>query len=134
MELEGHKKRVADLREIVRLRDVEGLSFKEIGKRFGISAANASNRYGTKGWVLGRWNTDLPTCIRILLKDLGINSRKELERAVDDGRMSKKYRNYSVRRYHMILEFLGRKVPEVKTGNRCQHCGAKIREKRKDRE
>lgn len=126
---------------IVRLREFDKLTFKEIGKSIGICGGRASDLYKTakrrQEWHAKGESGDpyygLSTRAINICRGANLLNREQILEAVKDGRLTTKgrprYRNYGWKTHVEIHKWLG--LPEPIKSHRqpvkCPHCGAILR-------
>ena len=123
----------------------QGLKFKEIGKRMGISLSRAQQLYRSAEWRLNRephWMDGLSVRAANCLNNCNINSREEALEAYQSGRLRvgkrgpRNYgkcgpRNYGWKSHKEVAKWLGlpepqKPAPRVYLAKTCPHCGGKL--------
>jgi len=126
--------------EIAKLRDECGLSFDEIGKRFGITSSTARQLHHSYHARLKReklwenhWAFGLSTRTNVILCAMGVNSLREAKsRFKELNPFSKrKPRGYGWKTHVELARFLGlpepqKRKPSVFVGKVCPHCNKSL--------
>lgn len=96
----------------------QGLKFKEIGKRMGVSAVRANELYRSAEWRLNRephWMDGLGVRVANCLNNCNINSREEALEAYQSGKLhvgKRGPRNYGWKSHKEVARWLGLPEPQ----------------------
>ena len=115
----------------------QGLKFKEVGKRMGISSGRAQQLYHNAEWRLNlapHWMDGLSVRAANCLNYYNINSREEALEAYQSGRLrvgQRGPRNYGWKSHKEVAKWLGlpepqKPAPRVYLAKTCPHCGGKL--------
>jgi DNA-directed RNA polymerase alpha subunit len=103
------------LLKILKLREEDGKTFKEIGRIIGRTGVRAQQMYCQAKRLQEHERTEpfwgLSVRTRNCISNLAIESRAQLLAAIQDGRLQKR-RNFGTVSYIEVLEWLGLEVPE----------------------
>lgn len=107
----------------------QGLTFAEIGRRMGCSAARANAIYLDAEWAANRppsWKNGMSVRALCVLDRLGLNDRESALAAYHSGQLHPRNplaRNYGWTTHREIAAWLGLPEPQEVATKVCPHCG-----------
>jgi len=131
------KKRAERIAHVVRLREEEKYTYKQIGEAINTCSARARDIYKHAKWVeerdakgeAGDPYFGLSVRASNCLNNAGLLNRKQIFEAMQAGRLHPRIvslRNFGWKTYVEVNEWLGLTTPKSRATRACPHCGGAI--------